>query len=89
MTLNKVVLKVFLPNNKFSRTHTHTAPRGKRFTSVAIETIMTNIVSKMEAQFPGTKYKAVRLRGQQFNIVCTERPQPLYAPQEESAGAAH
>jgi len=90
--LTKVVIKVFLPNNKFSRTVVHTAPRGTRFTGNAVCGLLETLVDKMQQAYPGTKYKYVALKGQQFNVVCTERSVPLYAPPQEeteSAGTAH
>lgn len=72
--LTKVVMKVFLPNNKFSRTVVHTAPRGQRFTGDSVQHMLDTMVSRMEEANPGTKYRCVPVRGQQFNIVCIERP---------------
>ena len=68
----RIQVRVFAPGNKTSHAIHLSAPPGKIFTRVGIDSLLENYANDLEARFPTEEYRLVELGHDKFNFVWVE-----------------
>jgi hypothetical protein len=69
MCFKRVVIKVFAPGNRKSKTILQCAPEGKVFTSEGIDQLLEHISAQVERAYPTEEYRLAPVGSAQFNFV--------------------
>jgi hypothetical protein len=81
--VKKIVFKIFAPGNQKRKEFVILAPKGQKFTEQGIETLQSQMATRVEEGFPGHDYRFVPVGANAFNFVhedaCTKCTAELVA----------
>lgn len=69
MLVRHILIKVFQPGNKLSRTLRLQAPPRKGFSEQGIQSALKQVADRIERLHPLEEYELKELKGHQFNFV--------------------